>query len=182
MSSNPKACWGGRALFFGGLVLVTGCGQRQTPPLPPRPQAAPVAPAVALDPPLYVALSGSGALFAVRASGLAESRASSAALRRFASQVLRDQMAIGAQLNFAGRRTDGLPSARLQPRHRVMLDQLSSSTDFDSTYKRQIGIVLRDCVHHHRAFEASGASPTLRTVARFAAPLCEKDVEALRTL
>ena len=179
MSSNPKACWGGRALLFGGLVLVTGCGQRQTPPLPPRPQPATVARTIALDPPVYVAISGSGALFAVRASGLAETRASSTALRRFASQILRNQIAIGAQLNFAGRRIDGLPSSRLQPRHQVMLDQLASSTNFDSTYKRQIGIILRDCVHHHRAFEASGASPTLRTVARFAAPLCEKDVEAL---
>ena len=182
MSSNPKACWGGSALLVGALMLVTGCGQRQAPPLRPQPLPAPVARTIALDPPVYVAISGSGALFAVRASSLAQTRASSIALRHFASQILRDQIAIGAQLNFAGRRINRLPSSRLQPRHQLMLDQLASSTNFDSSYKRQIGIVLRDCVHHHRAFEVSGASPTLRMVARFAAPLCEKDVKALETL
>ena len=143
-----------------------------TPPPSIRPTA--------LDPQSYMALSGSNALFAVRASGLAEERGSSAALRKFASQVAKDQTAIGAQLNFAGRRINLLPSSKLQPRYQAALDQLTAATDFDAAYTRQIAVALRDCVHWHRSFEESGTSPTLRPVASFAASVCEANLEGLR--
>ena len=63
-----------------------------------------------------------------------------------------------------------------------MLERLATSSDFDGTYKAQMAKVLREAAYAHRAFEASGDSPTLRPVASFAAPVCEKNLEALRKL
>ena len=58
----------------------------------------------------------------------------------------------------------------------------SVPADFDGTYKAQMARVLRRAAAAHRAFEASGDSPTLRPVARFAAPVCEKNLTALTKL
>jgi hypothetical protein len=63
-----------------------------------------------------------------------------------------------------------------------MLERLASASDFDGTYKAQLSKALREAASAHRAFEARGESPTLRPVARFAAPVCEKNLEALRKL
>jgi putative membrane protein len=162
-------------------ALLAGCAPKKPPPPPPP---VPVTPApapkpVVLDPQSYMALSASNALFAVRASDMAQERGSSTALRNFASELASDQAAIGAQLNYAGRRINLLPSAQLQPRYQQTLDQLAVATDFDAAYRRQIGVSLRDCVHWHRSFEQNGESPTLRPVARFAASVCEANLEAL---
>ena len=63
-----------------------------------------------------------------------------------------------------------------------MLERLATAADFDATYKAQLSRVLVNAARAHRAFEAGGDSPTLRPVARFAAPVCEKNLEALRKL
>ncbi len=129
-----------------------------------------------------MAFTASSALFAIQASRMAEARGSTSKVKSFASKVVMDQTGIGAQLNFAGRYIDLLPSSRLLPEHQVMLDRLAASSDFDGTYKAQLAKVLREAAVAHRAFEARGDSPTLRPVASFAAPVCEKNLEALRKL
>ena len=63
-----------------------------------------------------------------------------------------------------------------------MLESLATASDFDGTYKAQLARVLRDAAAAHRAFEASGDSPTLRPVASFAAPVCEKNLAQLGKL
>ena len=172
----------------GGVAMVTaallaGCAPKKAPP-PPAP--APVRPAppaaVALDPESYMAFTASSALFGVQASRMAEARGSTNKIKKFASQVVMDQTGIGAQLNFAGRYINLLPSSRPLPEHQAMLERLATATDFDATYKAQLAKVLREAAAAHRAFEASGDSPTLRPVARFAAPVCEKNLEGLRKL
>lgn len=162
-------------------ALVAGCAPKQAPPPLPPIQPTPPA-AVALDPESYMAFSASNALFAVKASRMAEARGSTNKIKKFASRVVMDQTGIGAQLNFAGRYIDLLPSSRPIPEHQAMLDRLATSSDFDGTYKAQLAEVLREAAAAHRAFEASGDSPTLRPVARFAAPVCEKNLAALRKL
>ena len=164
-------------------ALLAGCAPKQPPPPPPaRPPAVPVRPAVALDPESYMAFTASSALFAVQASRMAEARGTTGKLQKFASQVVMDQTGIGAQLSFAGRYIDLLPSSKPLPEHQAMLERLATSPDFDGTYKGQLARVLRESAAAHRAFEASGDSPTLRPVARFAAPVCEKNLEAMRKL
>ena len=164
-------------------ALLAGCAPKQPPPPPPaRPPAVPVRPAVALDPESYMAFTASSALFAVQASRMAEARGTTGKLQKFASQVVMDQTGIGAQLSFAGRYIDLLPSSKPLPEHQAMLERLATSPDFDGTYKGQLARVLRESAAAPRAFEASGDSPTLRPVARFAAPVCEKNLEAMRKL
>jgi len=176
-----------RAIRIGGsaalltALLLAGCAPKKPPPppVPPTPPVRPVPAPTALDPESYMAFAASSALFAVRASNFAEGRGSTNKIKKFASQVVMDQTAIGAQLNFAGRRIDLLPSSRPLPEHQAMLELLATTTNFDATYKAQLAKVLRQAAAVHRAFEASGTSPTLRPVARFAAPVCEKNLAAL---
>jgi len=177
-----------RAIRIGGsaalltALLLAGCAPKKPAPPPPPPPVRPVPPAAALDPESYMAFAASSALFAARASNFAEGRGSTNKIKKFASQVVMDQTAIGAQLNFAGRRIDLLPSSRPLPEHQAMLEALATTTDFDATYKAQLARVLRRAAAVHRAFEAGGSSPTLRPVARFAAPVCEKNLAALSKL
>jgi len=177
-----------RAIRIGGsaalltALLLAGCAPKKPAPPPPPPPVKPVPPPAALDPESYMAFAASSALFAVRASNFAEGRGSTNKIKRVASQIQVDQMGIGAQLNFAGRRIDLLPSSRPLPEHQAMLEALATTTDFDATYKAQLARVLRRAAALHRAFEAGGSSPTLRPVARFAAPVCEKNLAALSKL
>lgn len=129
-----------------------------------------------------MAFSASSALFAVQASRMAEARGTTNKLKKFATQVVMDQTGIGAQLSFAGRYIDLLPSSRLLPQHQTMLERLATASDFDGTYKGQLARVLREAGEAHRAFEAGGDSPTLRPVARMAAPVCEKNLAGLAKL
>jgi putative membrane protein len=172
---------------FGGwsavlaAAIIAGCAPKRAPPPPPLARPIP-APAVALDPESYMAFTASSALFGVQASRMAEARGSTGKIKSFASKVVMDQTGIGAQLSFAGRYIDLLPSSRPLPEHQAMLDRLATASDFDGTYKAQLARVLREAAAAHRAFEASGDSPTLRPVARFAAPVCEKNLAALQKL
>lgn len=164
-------------------ALLAGCAPKKPPPPPPpAPPVTPVPAPAALDPESYMAFSASSALFAVRASNFAVARGSTNKIKKFATKVVIDHTGIGAQLSFAGRYIDLLPSSRLLPEHQAMLERLATSSDFDGTYKAQMAKVLREAAYAHRAFEASGDSPTLRPVASFAAPVCEKNLEALRKL
>lgn len=163
-------------------ALLAGCAPKKAPPPAPPVPSPPVAMPTALDPESYMAFSASSALFAARASTFAEARGSTTKMKKYASQVVMDQTGIGAQLSFAGRYIDLLPSSRPLPQHQAMLEALANATDFDTTYKAQMARVLREAAAAHRAFEASGDSPTLRPVARFAAPVCEKNLAALLKL
>jgi predicted outer membrane protein len=164
-------------------LLLAGCAPKQpAPPVTPAPPARPVPAPAALDPESYMAFAASSALFAVQASNFAEGRGSTNKIKNFASQVVMDQTGIGAQLNLAGRRIDLLPSSRPLPEHQAMLEALSTSSNFDATYKAQLTKVLKRAAVVHRAFAARGSSPTLRPVAAFAAPVCEKDLAALTKL
>ena len=166
-----------------GTLLLAGCAPKAPPPPPaPVPVTPAPPPAVALDPESYMAFSASNALFAVQASRMAEARGSTNKIKKYATKVVIDQTGIGAQLNFAGRYINLLPSSRLLPEHQAMIERLATSSDFDGTYRAQLAKVLREAAYAHRTFEASGESPTLRPVARFAAPVCEANLEALRKL
>lgn len=164
------------------VAFLASCAPKKPPPPAPPTPVQPVPPVVALDPESYMAFTASSALFAVRASNFAEARGSTNKLKKFATTVVHEQTGIGAQLSFAGRRIDLLPSSRLLPEHLAMLERLATASDFDATYKAQLAKILTDAAAAHRAFETKGDSPTLRPVARFAAPVCEKHLELLRKL
>ena len=176
------------ALTGAALLALAACGggaQRVAPPsrisVGIQPLSAEASAALA-SPQRFVALAGSQSLYSVRASEMAVSRVSSARLRAVADDIAHQQLAIGAQLSFAGRRLDLLPSAEIDARHQAMLDELRGASDFDATYKRQQSAVLGEAWALHRAYAVQGSSPTLRPVAAMAAPILGREVSALRKL
>jgi putative membrane protein len=87
-----------------------------------------------------------------------------------------------AQLSFAGRRLNLLPSAMLDARHQAMLVQLQSAPNFDAVYRQQQMTVHQSALALHRSYEARGSSPTLRPVAAAAVPVIERHLRMLRYL
>ena len=96
--------------------------------------------------------------------------------------MIRAHGGTSAQLSFAGRRLNVLPSTRMLAYHQAMLDELSASSDFDAAYRRQQIAVHQAAVKLHGDFAARGASPTLRGVARNALPIERTHLKLLRRL
>ena len=178
-------------MALGGAALLAlgscggGGGRERVPPPPRVSTAAPlsVENAAALNSPeRFVNLASSNALFSIQASEMAVSRVSDYRLRAAADGIAHDQLGISAQVSFAGRRLNLLPSAALAPRHRAMLDELRGVANFDATYKRHMTEVLGDALALHRAYAVRGSSPTLRPVAAMAVPILGREVSSLRRL
>lgn len=178
--------WTGAVLGGAALCALASCGGGDRVPPPPKiSKSAPLSAdnqAALNSPDRFMTIAASKTMFAIQASEIAVSRASDSRLRSVADGIARDQLGISAQLSFAGRRLNLLPSATLLPSHRAMLDELRGAGDLDSTYKRQISAVLGEAFALHRAYAVRGSSPTLRPVAAMAAPIIGREVAALRRL
>jgi putative membrane protein len=135
---------------------------------------------MALSPAIYMQLASTSSLFAIRASELAASRSTSSRTRSAAEAIVRDQGGVAAQLSFAGRRLELLPSAALTDAQAAELERMRLSSDFDSDYRRSVAGALARALEAHQAFARSGSSPTLRPVAEMAAPVTRRNLEALR--
>lgn len=165
-----------------GALLLAGCGRREAPPAPPtRPPPVRVEP-LPLSSADYVATASSIDLLVVRAADLAATRASGARLRDIAAMLRRDHVGVAAQLSFAGRRLNLLPSATLQARHQSMLDEIAAAGDFDAAWKRVMIAVHEQGVRVHGDFAQAGTSPTLRPVAEVAFPAMRRHLDQLRGL
>jgi putative membrane protein len=126
-------------------------------------------------------LAASTSLFAVRASELVAARSSDPRLRDVARTIAQDQRGIGSQLNFAGRRLNLLPSAALTEAQAADLERLGSTSDVDALYRQLVSSALMQSLQAHSAFAAQGASPTLRPVAKMAAPATRRNLQQLRS-
>ncbi len=163
-------------------LLLTGCARREAPP-PAQPVARPPpVVAVPLSPSDYVATASSIDLLVIQASQLAQTKANRASVRELAARLLTDHRGVSAQLSFAGRRVNLLPSATMMPRHQVMLDELKGSFDFDAAYKRIMIAAHEQGVRVHGDFAKAGSSPTLRPVAEIAFPAMRHHLDELRSL
>ncbi|HET7816462.1 MAG TPA: DUF4142 domain-containing protein [Sphingomicrobium sp.] len=173
------------SLALVAVAALAGCARREAPPPAapaPRPPAA-AEPGRALPAPqAYVATASSLDQLMIRSAGLAALRARDPRLRDFAARVKSDHEAIAAQLSFAGRRINQLPTGRLLDNHAARLAALEASSDFDSAYRREMARSLAAAYEYHARYAARGDSPTLRPVARFAADTIARNVERLRSL
>ena len=170
------------AILGSGLV-VAGCGG--TGGGTARVQSASLTPAVIASPVMisaaaYVATASSIDLFEMQSAELALQRAQDPANRAFAQRVLSAHRGTSAQLSFAGRRLNLLPSASVNAEHQAMLSALSATSDFDNTYRAQQRIVVEEGVKLHGSFARSGASPTLRPIAENAENVMRANLQALR--
>ena len=118
-------------------------------------------------------------LFEMRAAEVAMHRSTGAA-RSFALQADQHHRALSAQLAFAGRYLNLLPSRTLPSAYQQMLDQLTSTMDFDRVYLTQQRQVCARALQLHSAYASSGTSPTLRPVAQFGVSVINADMQMLR--
>jgi len=129
----------------------------------------------------YVATAASIDLYDIRAGELALERGD-ARNRDYATRLIADHRGTAAQLSFAGRRLNLLPSAQMAPPHQAMFDALAASGDFDATFRRQQLDIHQSSQRMHAAFAARGDSPTLRPVASNSAAVEARHLEAARGL
>ena len=164
------------------LALVGGCGgggggsSVQPPSVAPAALAAPIA----LSAAAYLATASSIDLYEVKSAQLALQRSQDPANRALAERTLSTHQGTSAQLSYAGRRLNLLPSATLNSEHQAMLDALAATNDFDNIYRAQQNIVLQEGVKLHSTYAKAGSSPTLRPVAANAESVMRANLEALR--
>ncbi len=176
----------GRTSLLGLVVAVlalAGCAPKSRPAAPRPPASVPaIPPGVSISAARYLEEASSSALLSLRSSEMALTRSRSTRLRAFAEASARDQRGISAQLSFAGRRLNLLPSATLSSRDQARFDELGASADFDATYHRQQRVVLEQAHELHDDYARRGTSPTLRPVAAMAAPILRRHLAQLRGL
>ena len=183
MSSNQKPCLAVKPSILRGAAtgLVLALAACSSSPRP-APRAVTVLPSAAasLSPAIYMELVSNAALFAVRASELAEQQSRNAGILADAREVAADQRGIGSQLSFAGRRVDLLPRAEMSPEMSAELAMLAASSDFDRDYRRLVGQTLSKALEAHQIFARGGSSATLRPVAEMAAPVTQRNLARIR--
>lgn len=164
-----------------GTLALSGCGRKEVPvpPAPPRvtvqqPEPSPVSAET------YFNAESSRALLVVRASELAVQRSASSRTRQLASRLKADHTGIAAQLSMAGRRLNLLPPATLLRIDQMLFDGLLRATDFDVAYQRTMKSAAENCARAHASYADNGSSPTLRPVARFAASVCQEELDAMQ--
>ena len=162
--------------------LLTACQPKQPAPRQPRP----VDPVTVPRPPIatqnYFRTAASVDLFVVRASQRALERGREARVRETARLLLADHNGTAAQLSFAGRRLNLLPSAAMLPVHQAMFEDLVASSNFDAAWRRQMLQMHELAVKLHGDYAARGASPTLRPVAASAERIERRHLDQLRGL
>ena len=169
-----------RILGVGPALLIAGCGASTAVQPSPVVTPAVVAAPVMLSAAAYVAAASSIDLFEMQSAELALQRARDPANRAFAERVLSAHQGTSAQLSFAGRRLNLLPSATLDAQHQSMLNALSATSHFDGLYRAQQRTVVEQGVRLHAGYARSGDSPTLRPIAENAENVMRANLQALR--
>jgi predicted outer membrane protein len=171
----------GVACAAAALTLLGGCAGQQAGPEPVRAARAraalPPVLSISVSPADYVSRASSASLLLVRASQLVSEREGASALGQQARRVVADHQGIAAQLSFAGRRLNLLPSAMLADGDQVRFDRLAASADVAAEYRRMLGEVLPGLAVFHDQYRRLGTSATLRPVAAMAAPVVRREVD-----
>lgn len=173
------------ALASLSVLALAACATGDAPAAGERARQAADRPPIVVRPLFpadYMAMASSIDLFEIRSAELAQSRGANPLHRDFARMMIDAHTGTSAQLSFAGRRLNLLPSATLLAEHQAMLDELSASGDFDSTYHRQQIAVHQAALKLHGDFAARGESPTLRAVAKAAVPIVRRHLDLMRRM
>ena len=166
-------------------MAIAGCGSSPKQAQPMRPASLPKAPRpaiAAISPADYVANASAIDLYVIKASELALQRSTTARVREVATRLISAHQGSSAQLSMSGRRLNLVPGAELDPRHRVLLEQLYSSAAFDRDYARQMQSIHQEAVLLHSGYAATGGSPTLTQVAKVLAPIMEQQTRLVSYL
>lgn len=177
---KPAIVSSGTALLV--ILAAGGCSTAKRPPAAPQGVIArppPAAPAIApISSSRYFAEATAIDLFELRAADVALQRGSGQA-RAFALESKRQHQAISAQMSFAGRYLDMLPSRELPAEYKQMLATLLSAGDFNAVYLAQQRRIGERALKLHSDYSRAGESPTLRPVAKFAASAVASELRLL---
>lgn len=160
------------------MCSAAAATQTQTPAAA-TPQTAP------RDVAAYVAKAGASDLYEIQSSQLAEQKAGSDAVRKFA-QMMIEHHSMTTQQVMAAAKSAGLnpPPPSLEPKQRAMIEQLGrlDGAAFDAAYLRQQRRAHDEALALHSGYARDGDNPALRDTAAKAVPIIQRHIEQLRSM
>jgi putative membrane protein len=155
---------------LGGMSL-SACST-MNPAMDMTPEAAPA----------FVAAAASSDMFEIESSRLALQRSRVAMNRMHAEMMIRDHTNMSAQLRAAAATAGlGVP-AQMLPMHAAMLNELTRSSDFDATYRRQQILSHQQSLALMDNYARRGDVPALRGVAAAAVPVVRAHLDHIRRM
>lgn len=163
-------------------LALASCARRDgpVPPAPPGAIPPPLAQRPALSTADYFALASSLDLVTLRSAELAQQRSADSNVQQFAAMLIAGHGGTSAQLSFAGRRLNLLPSATMLAEQQRAFDELAASQSFDASFHRLQVALHRRALELHSSYAAHGPSATLRPVAAAAAAMVKRHLAWLR--
>lgn len=123
--------------------------------------------------PEFVAAAASGGMYEVESSKLAQEKAKSADVKTFAAMMIKDHTKANAELKTAaGKATPAVTvPAAMDAKHKALIDQLKSATNFDKAYIDQQRVAHDETLALLDGYVASGDSQPLKDWATKTAPV-----------
>lgn len=129
------------------------------------------------DPKDFYQSAGSANLFEIRASKLAQTRAQSPEIRKFADMMVADHTEASQKLEaLAGRKGVALPTQLLR-RHQMMLDGLmeeKAGKDFDDHYSNKMVVSHKEAVSLFEQASRESKDPDIRSFAAEILPTLQR--------
>lgn len=154
---------------IGGLSL-SGCAT--APMMDLTPEAAPA----------FVAMAASSDMYEIQSSRLALQRSRMPMNRMHAEMMIRDHTNTTAQLSAAARSAGLAVPMQMLPMHAALLNELSRSSNFDATYRRQQLVSHQQALALHSNYARNGNVPQLRAVAAATVPVVSGHIQHLRRM
>lgn len=146
--------------------------------------AAP-ADAAPADAATYVMKAGASDLYEIQSSQLAQQKAASDGVRRFAQMMIEHHTKTTQQVTAAAREA-GLtpPPPALEPHQQQMIAELQGLTGaaFDTAYVRQQRMAHDQALALHSGYAQNGDAAPLRKAASGAVPIIERHIQELKSL
>ncbi|MFT3727750.1 MAG: DUF4142 domain-containing protein [Terricaulis sp.] len=182
--------WTTRSAVAALLLSAAACGQTATTPADtttetaaPAPQMPAVNQVSTQD---FIQKAAMSDMFEVAAGRLAQTRASNAAIRDFARQMVQAHTATTAGLKAAllGQADLPAPPAALDQDHQNMLNDLrnASAAEFDQKYVDNQTHAHEDALNLMQGYAQTGDNPALKAFAADTAPKVQQHLDMIRQL
>ncbi|OLP59304.1 hypothetical protein BJF93_04215 [Xaviernesmea oryzae] len=173
-----------RAACLGTVLALSPAlafAQAQTSPSTDAP--APMASSMAMDKSTFVKMAGSSNEFEIESSKLAEKRAKSADVKKFARQMVADHTKAGKEMKTAAK----MPKSAkpdLAPKHAAMMKQLEAAkgAEFQTMYVDMQVQAHNEAVDLFSGYSKSGDDPALKQFATKTLPTLEMHREHVMRL
>lgn len=133
----------------------------------------------------YVAAAGASDLYEIQSSQLAQQKASSDAVRRFAAMMIEHHTMTTQQVTAAAQAAGMTPPPpALEPQQAAMIRKLQglSGAAFDAEYVRQQRMAHDMALKLHSRYAEKGETPPLRDTASKAVPIIRQHIAQLQAM